>query len=307
MAHRHDAQRHLMFCALANESTWCFANASTLAGVWALLSSTEIDSEQLTIGGDSICLSLHAMMSEPINITDLYWFHKIMTNWTGGSGQADAAEYTQLMLQELQLPDLCQEWEKRYLDTQTGIIKRSDHSDQFSPIILQFPEDYNSKAIGFPALLQPWMQDMGMTTALCSPSPVVCFHVDRWIQHPHHGTLYKTAVEILSCSECQLPIFVNGTEVMAVPYVLCAVVLHFGTSNQGHYQTLLRLHSDTAHEDEPLEWLLTDDNSAPVHVTGWHSWMAGNVSLLWYTRQDLVELPTCPERARHQLLALLTS
>lgn len=285
-----------------------------LSTLWGLLSWIDFDPVQLRVGDFSLCHFMKDAMGQPTSLSDHPWFQSMMTEWSGGEGQADAAEFTALLLKSMPLQGLRFCWEKCWtVSTNPLQVERFDSGDSLTPIVLQFP-DHLAEQLTLQALLDSWMQDSNMCSALTHPSPVLCFQLDRF--RKEDGELQKIWTSLQRCSHCHIPFFTDSRDaVTKIAYVVVAVILHRGDEELGHYQSMLRVGPMQAAEVmfsrrsmDHTTWLLTDDGVPTKVSQGWPTRAGKTVAVLWMCRSDAVSLPDAPlprEEAHDRLLSML--
>lgn len=310
-------QHFLMNNILVNASHWCYASSGFLSTIWALLSCRGFDCCQLSIGDDSLCPMIRDAATHPLSLADQPWFRSMMVHWTGGIGEADAAEFVHLLLSALRLPDLNFGW-KKFIEVDGSPPELFDHGGPIQPILLQIPT-CPPQELTIDQLIHHWATDGGMQTALQHPADVICFQVDRFAQ-----TENTKVIKLETLVQYDGPILVpviqgHMPHVTHLKYDVIAATLHRGCPERGHYQALLRVtetRQNSAGHDELPEaarphWLLTDDGVPTKLLLDWPTRIAQQVSLLWLVKQQLISVPDAPppiqvENSRDRLLNLLT-
>eukprot|EP00438_Fugacium_kawagutii_P007525 Skav231106 [mRNA] locus=scaffold2525:482172:483020:- [translate_table: standard] len=249
------------------------------------------------MNGDAILPSL-VSVEGPVFLHECDWFQRLMTQWDGGTGQADAAEFLHLLMSLLNHISIDCRWEKRMAVEKDGVnvVRVMDRGSRHSPIVMQVPGDWLADPrIPFSALMRSWCQDWGMATSMLAWSECIVVHIDRFKQAPD-GRVTKIVNEITGCELCSFPVFSYGLVIsgFCLDYVLTAAMIHHGHERSGHYQAVLRVGSPSSAEIS--QWLLTDDNKPTQYIEDWQPWMAANVTVLCFTRRDATFLKlTDPE------------
>ena len=275
--------------ALGNDHNWCFANAATLAFLWATLGKVGF---QLTDWGQHASSLLSLLTSGEGSVVKLVqqpFFLTLFERWHFLARPQDAAEYTGFLLESLGLSNLQQCWERRLLENDQP--KMFDFFRVFQPLHLQFPTDAPSHAyFSLNSLIALWHEDHGMKAALTAESPLLCVHVDRAGQD-ELGQIMKLRHRVNFFQEVRIPFF-TASDLMCTfhSYVVIAVVAHLGDDlSTGHYQALLKAQ---VNEECTMgtQWFLADDNVAMRACFAEVDHFVENATLLWLCRHDCVHL-----------------
>ena len=192
-------------------------------------------------------------------------------------------------------------YERRY--TTSDGLQTVEKGGKHSPITLVSDLwSQLSEPFSFTMVLDNWMNQLGMHTALTVASPLLCLQVCRYVgleaydRRPFDFGNYVYHIDV----------FLNNADVQTakVHYSLIAAVNYAGTSMKGHYQSAVLVGE---------KWILLNDNSVPqVHCTI-PTWFMNGTSHVWMVRTDLLRtLPVVTmegevDAARHELYALLNA
>ena len=275
---------------LQNTSHWCYANSSLSCLLWSLLCLTPFD---MTAWGQRFAVLhdfLHRHCLEPVALARETWFQQILHLWGHELGQQDCAEFFNALLTWLRPPAYDMRWERRVQnETQIEVV---DISTQYMPFHLQFDLQMLSQSqVALTDLVKIWRQAQGMTTALLCAPQLLCIHLDR-INSTEDAHMFRTECSVELDCEVRIPVFMNsGLRLEEVTYVPVAAAAHLGSDQAGHYRAALKMAPSVLSQTEPVRWLLTDDDVAPVPV--WHlpPWFVCQTTLIIAARVDCLHLP----------------
>ena len=216
-------------------------------------------------------------------------------------GQQDFSEFLQFVLGWMNTKMVSLGYDRRY--TTSDSMKIVEKGGKHSPITLvsdlwsQLPEPFS-----FTLVLENWMQQFGMHTALTLASPVLCLQVCRYAGME----VYDRRQFDFGDHVFHIDVFINntGVETAKVSYSLIAAINYAGTSMNGHYQSAVYVGN---------KWLLPNDNSEPQIHGNIPNWFMTGISHVWMVRTDLLrKMPVVIEAdevntARHELHALLNA
>ena len=192
-------------------------------------------------------------------------------------------------------------YDRRY--TTSDGMKTVEKGGKHSPITLvsdlwtQLSEPFS-----FTMVLDNWMKQFGMHTALTLASPVLCLQVCRYVGLE----VYDRRQFDFGDHVFHIDVFLNntGVETAKVEYSLIAAINYAGTSMNGHYQSDVYVGN---------KWLLLNDNSEPQIHSTIPNWFMNGISHVWMVRTDLLRtMPVVIEAdevntARNELHALLNA
>ena len=285
---------------LLNLTNWCYANTAFLTLTWAMLSCTAFSNLDWGPLGHKLVHFLQHASHQTSHLPDVDWFQQILTSWEGEGAQGDPVEFMTHMLQGLGLSGLDWTWERRVqLGAATSV---RDKSDRLTPITLHLdPELSHAGWIRLDTMIQTWANYLGMSTALCQHTPLVCFHIDRHVM-TGTGDTYKSDLSIGLHGVFSIPFFIeSNTEVEWLDYSVIAAIAHLGNDQTGHCRAILRVQQDTTSGHEPYMHLLTDDNAIPSRCWREPSWFLQNVICVWLCHVDLLDLHACDNTSHASL------
>ena len=294
---------------LNNGGNWRYLNATFCSSLWALLTVNQTLSHEWGGFLTTLAAFLFPIAVVPKDLTQEPWIQQVLVRWgamnQAAESQQDSAECVMMFLDLLKAPALDLRWAKRCeISACTAVF---DLGCRTMPIRLQFTDahDFTDVHTHIPLsfLIDSWHQADGMYTSLLQPSPVVCFHVDRFLKVDDNLT--KCAMPLQLTGECWVPVFLSDDiKSEKVAYVPVAAMAHFGNSESGHYRALMRI-QPCVHAQNAAEWLLTDDNPCPQ--THWHVplWFSQNITFIWLIRADVAVFHTFQGSTHNAEQALL--
>ena len=281
--------RTMLSLILSNDSNWCFANAATLAFLWATLSRAAF---QLTDWGQHASM-LRSLLCDhggfETKLAQLPFFQALLAKWKFLARPQDAAEYTSFLLAGLGLPIFQQCWERRLLEQNE--IKKFDSSGNFQPLRLQFPDDTEASSFfTLQSLINSWSQDNGMVAAVTHAPPLLCLQIDRAGQDMW-GQMVKLTHRVSFFRELRMPVFTDSSlQCTSHTYIVVAVVAHMGNDlHTGHYQALMKAQVCDSTQ-VGIQWFIADDNVPMKPSFEEVEMFVSNATLLWLCRLDQVSL-----------------
>lgn len=298
---RQEFQQLLQRIVRGNNSVWCYANSAVTLTLWTCCDILHFDVDTLHVWGQPIASIFQELQDElgVVYLVNCRWFNALMGGWAGGSGQADASELVQLLLDTLVPTEVNLSWEKRLLVTKNGkeVADRIDSGTCSGPLIFQLPSDIcDDHSISLQALIQHWCKDWNMTTALTAPTQAVFVQIDRI--RKVGGTPVKCHAAVVDCERCIMPVFSAGrhngtteldTAVRSFDYILVGAIVHGGHMGGGHYQTILRM--GPYDSTTSGKWVIQDDNQGIQDLEDWTLQLAQSIAVLSFVRADVLSLP----------------
>lgn len=289
---------------LLNRDHLCYVNATYYATMWALLGHPQIELCQLYIGDDYLGDIVEAGKDRAQRVEESGWFKTLMKRrWSGGTGQADAAEFVQHFLTQLQPTTFSFKWEKRVMLSST-VVEINDTGGQYIPLTFPVHQMQEHTELDLQTLVTQWHQEHAMCKALLCSTDLVCIHLDR-LYKDASGAICKSMLPIKETKNIDLPIFcTEGTDVTWQRYTITAVTCHMGHASSGHFRTLMRVNSIYA-DDHAMGWLITEDALPNMYVDEWLPWIDSHATVLWYGRMDRTSFVTASVDRTADILALL--
>ena len=281
-------QQSLIMQIYENTRNWCFANASVQALLWLLLSHPSFETSEWGVNCSAF-LALLTTTAKHVKLTDFPWFCSLFHTWQSGERQQDASEFTAFLMKQMSVERLKHSWEKRYeLNT---LVQTMDHSSDFYPIVLQFPQHASiCTQFCMQDLVDAWQNEHGMVKALTQSQDIICLHIDRFQKFPD-GTLQKSLQTVSLQTRCLFPFFSDASiQVESCSYDVVSAIAHLGTQDSGHYRCLLRCRFEINAERQMAEWLLVDDNQPKSIVWQPPPWFTENVTVIWLCKTACVHL-----------------
>ena len=190
-------------------------------------------------------------------------------------GQQDLSEFLVFLLGWMHTKMVSQGFERRYITNDDVTIM--EKGGQHSPIILvaDLWKDLPTP-LPFAGIIENWMKQQGMQTALVTASPLLCWQVCRFEMMGHADSRPLTFGDL----DFKVGVFTAQTSlnVATVSYKMIAAMQYSGTSMQGHYRSVV-LNDD--------QWLLFDDNMVPTFHSSIPDWFLTKISHVWMFRKDL--------------------
>ena len=293
----------LQTITLVNNNVECYINSAFWTVCWAHLLCTQLG----ITAWKGMSAPFHQMPSHSTyQKLDLKHHHSMalgMRQWQQlrQDGQQDFSEFLQFLLGWMNTKMVSLGYERRY--TTSDGLQTVEKGGKHSPITLVSDLwSQLSEPFSFTMVLDNWMNQFGMHTALTVASPILCLQVCRYVgleaydRRPFDFGNYVFHIDV----------FLNNADVQTakVQYSLIAAVNYAGTSMNGHYQSAVLVGD---------KWLLLNDNSvSQVHSTI-PNWFMNGISHVWMVRTDLLRtLPVVTKEdevdaARHELHALLNA
>lgn len=195
---------------LENSSSLCYANSALLTCLWAMLTRSTFSVSDWGEYSEIFCALLFSPDTDPISIEHTIWFQNLVATWPERHGQADSAEFSNILLRGF-APQCCSNRCERRVMTERK-VRVHDCSDDTMPITLQ--SDLNLQDCGsirLVDLIRHWHQELGMCAALVHAEDLICVHLDRFLMDPT-GQVRKSTVPIGFLGGVSLPIFINEVE-----------------------------------------------------------------------------------------------
>ena len=297
----------LLELQLDNPGSSCYANSAFLATVWACLSRHRF--QYLDWGARSAVLQaiLFDNDGSPFSLEAQDWFPPLVQGWNEHQGQADCAEFGHRFTSWLNVPAISNRWERRVTTSDATLVH--DQGDRFMPLTLQLdPAMIADHEISLTALFRLWSMELGMCAGLTDPNDLLLVHIDRMVMSPT-GTLYKHDAVITFGWEVQVPILTTTTTLDMQAYTVVAVTAHLGSTQGGHYQTMLRTFPEVSDLAAPSMWMFCDDCRLPQRCWTFPDNFSMGISGLWLCRTTALEmhLATQPRPVESDLMAVLQS
>ena len=272
---------------LDNSSHLCYANAAVSCFLWASLSRPRFSYADWGIPAPLFREMLSS--PEPYSIDSQTWYEDLTLHWDDNHGQADSAEFTQMLVQWVSPAFYCSYWHRRWMQCENVLIH--DHGDRHQPLFLQLePTHVTNGMIRLTDMLRSWHGELGMSAGLLRPPEVFCVHLERMVQ-TSKGALYKMQTPIIFTGNIQVPVFQGSTlDCRWEAYQAVAAFAHYGESNAGHYRALLRTEPGHVGLDATAYWLDCDDCRKPKPCTYIPEGFMAGVTCVWLCRTDLIEL-----------------
>ena len=253
----------LQTITLVNNNVECYINSAFWTVCWAHLLCTQ----QTIAAWKGLNAPFHQMLcASPSQKLDLKHHSQMtlgMNQWQQlrQDGQQDFSEFLQSLL--------C------WMNTKMVTVEKGG---KHSPITLvsdlwsQLPEPFS-----FTMVLENWMKQFGMHTALTLASPILCLQVCRY----EGLEIYDLRMFDFGNYTFYIDVFLTnaGVETAKVEYSLIAAVNYAGTSMRGHYQGAVYVGG---------KWLLLNDNIAPQTHASIPNWFMNGISHVWMVRTDLL-------------------
>ena len=139
-------------------------------------------------------------------------------------------------------------------------------------------------------MIDDWIARNGLQTALCSCTPLLCLHLDRYFHD--EGGLQLFSEPIHFQDYVKIPIFNESGEVVLHQYRVVSAISHQGMDQAGHCQALL---CAAPHPDmSPGRFLLTDDDRRPSRLGNSPWWFTSHMVCCWLCDASLCDLPLIP-------------
>ena len=272
---------------LDNPSHLCFANAALASFLWASLSRTGFKYTDWGIPASLFCDMLRS--PDPYSVDSQPWYDGLTRNWEDNHGQADSAEFTQMLIQWVSPAFYCSYWHRRWTQCEKVLIH--DHGDRFQPLFLQLePTRVTNGMIRLTDMLRSWHGELGMNAALLKAPESLCVHLERNVQ-TSTGVIYKMQTPIIFQGTIEVPVFSDNTmECRWEQYQAVAAFAHYGESGAGHYRALLRTEPRHRGLDATAYWLDCDDGRKPMPCTYVPEGFMHGVTCVWLNRLDQLEL-----------------
>ena len=295
---RHALQVALGTLVLVNTGNHCYINAALMAALWAIVSRTDF---RLTDLGQQATLIFDHIMNhqrQPQNLAIQPWLQEVLNTWPDMVNQGDPVEFISHVLRGLRLGGFNLKWERRVLVHDA--VRLMDQNDMYRPLTLQFQaDDPVALRYGYSSLqdmIDLWISQYGMQTALVNPSPLVCLHIDRFI-HPGNAPAVKSERPIHFRGSFQIPVFASdGLETFNRHYQMISAVAHLGQDEAGHCRSILK----TWPLIDPIpaiNFLFTDDGRVPERIWEEPAWFRCNTTCFWLCDCDFLDLIKWPADA----------
>ena len=272
---------------LDNSSHLCYANAAVSCFLWASLSRSSFSYADWGIPAPLFREMLSS--PEPYSIDSQTWYEDLTLHCEDNHGQADSAEFTQMLVQWVSPAFYSSYWHRRWMQCENVLIH--DHGDKYQPLLLQLePTHVTNGMIRLTDMLRSWHGELGMSAGLLRPPDSFCVHLDRMVQ-TSKGAIYKMQTPIIFTGDIQVPVFQGSTlECRWELYQAVAAFARYGESKAGHYKALLRTEPGHVGLDATAYWLDCDDCRKPKPGTYIPEGFMAGVTCVWLCRTDLIEL-----------------
>ena len=268
----------LQTITLVNNNVECYINSAFWTVCWAHLLCTQ---QTITAWQELNAPFLQMLCISSSQKLDLKHHSQMimgMNQWQQirQAGQQDFSEFPQFLLGWMNTKMVYLGFERRY--TTSDGLHTAEKGGKRSPITLvsdlwsQLPEPFS-----FTMVLENWMKQLGMHTALTMASPILCLQVCRY----EGLELYDQRRFDFGNNIFHIDVFLNnaGMETAKVEYSLIAAVNYAGASMRGHYQSAVHVGD---------QWLLLNDNVAPQPHASIPNWFMTGISHVWLVRKDLL-------------------
>lgn len=266
------------FIKLRNQSTYCYANASFLSMMWAIMTRAQFALDDIGQLALPLVEMLLCLEDGALTLASIPCLTQLMRNWKNigeHAATADAAEFSLFLMGYFltSTPDVDLHWERR--EEEDGCIHAKDKSEQSSPTILRLTREMlHQESVALQSLIDTWRQVDGRVTAFMQCSQLQCLQLQRHIETDRGIQQFNQPVTFEE--PMQLPIFEpNSLEYRMEPYLVISAACHEGTSAHGHYQSLLRTRTS------PSEWFVKDDGHSIVATDTVPTWCERGASILW--------------------------
>ena len=222
------------------------------------------------------------------------FFPDLFESWQQDCRQGDAAEFTSLLLETAKQSCIKMSWEQRLLERKDAgtAVTVHDFGNAWMPINLA-PAVDSTEALELADLLALWSGHLGMTTAMLTPSTLICCQFERL-----NAADARRANPLHFEKPCMVPYFVGPCiTVEWREYVPFALISHAGNACSGHYHMAFQIGAGS-----DFTWLLLDDkqiatpftkemHAADVHGHGElpETFVQG-ITLIWMCRKDCLKL-----------------
>ncbi|CAL1131358.1 unnamed protein product, partial [Cladocopium goreaui] len=246
---------------LHNDRNDCFINAAVTATLWTFLSRSDFEPSFL---GPQATLIAESVLGDPV-------------------------EFISHVLRGMRFEGFDMTWERRVQINDT--VRVMDQSAADRPLTVQFdlmdietsPLDYTS----LQTMLNSWSSQYGMHTALKARTPLLCIHVDRYINQGSEAAV-KSERPIHFWGAIDVPFFADDElQIDTAEYQILAAVSHSGMDSAGHCRALL---TTWPTEQPPISFLLVDDDQPPQRLRAEPEWFKRDVMCLWFCHSDYLDL-----------------
>lgn len=275
-----------------NPQNQCFVNAAMASLLWATLSRRDFELEQWGNKASHLVHFIQASSRFAMTFFEQTWMRTVCDSWHALEAQGDPVEFTSHVLGQLQFHGFDMTWESRVL-TSSG-VEVTDKGDKFRPIVLQLSQEKMQQVpkphLSIQTLIDDWIARNGMQTALCSRTPLLCLHLDRYFHGDDRLQLYSEPIHFQDI--VTVPIFNDSNEVVLHQYQVVSAVSHQGLDQAGHCQALL---CTAPHPEAPAtRFLLTDDDRKPTRMGNSPWWFSSHMVCCWLRDASLCDLPMLP-------------
>ena len=278
---------------LLNDCNHCYINAAFMAMMWAMLNRFDFELQHLGMNASRIVQFLLCSDDSPCSLAHQDWMRPVLEGWASPDHQGDPTEFSTFLMRGLQMTGLNMSWERRFaLGNETYC---ADKSQALQPLVLHFDmETVEDDQVPLQALINSWMNHLGMQTALVADTTLICLQLDRSF-HTASGQLDKCNAAVGIHGGVDIP-FVSsqGVQVFQRDFQVISAIAHVGQDQSGHCRCILKTWPDTTNPAEPCLFLLTDDNQKPERIWREPTWFAQNITCLWLcdcTWMDLQQIP----------------
>ena len=272
----HQVNLCLQTITLINQDVACYINSTCWTVCWVHLLCTRQSMMEWLHSGSTCMNFLQDGPDQEINLKHHASMGDGMMQWNQlrRGGQQDLSEFLTFLLGWLDTKMVSMGYERRFL-TESG-VQTAEKGDLHSPITLAADFwQHLSSPLSVELILDNWMNQHGMQTALTIASPLLCWQVCRF------KDIGEPDLRPLDLGNLSFRVAAFTGQNMAcakIPYTIIAVVTYEGTSMQGHYQCAVHLNDHL---------LLMNDNVKPRLHKMLPEWFLRGISHIWMVRTDL--------------------
>lgn len=267
----------LQTITLANNDVECYVNSAFWSVCWVHLMCKQQTIQAWQKIGAPFTTILWGGANQTIDLKTHDAMKAGMGQWhqIRRGGQQDLSEFLVFVLGWMHTTKVSQGFERRYITNDDVTIV--EKGGRYFPITLAADlwEELPTP-LPFASIIDNWMKQQGMQTALITASPILCWQVCRFARMSHIDSRPLTFGDLAF----KVGVFTSPTSlaVAMVSYKMVAALQYSGTSLQGHYRSVVLNHD---------QWLLFDDNMAPTLHDSIPGWFMNSISHVWMIRQDL--------------------
>ena len=158
---RPQLRTYLSQLVLDNPGNNCFANASLIAVLWAMLSSDTWTSVQWGERSSELQRLLRTAVQQPCTLIQFSWFQQLMNAWDNSMEQGDPVEFTTHLLDGMRFQGFNFTWERRI---QIGAVTEcNDVGRHTTPLTVQIdPDLLEDEFIQLRHLVHAWVNQHGI-------------------------------------------------------------------------------------------------------------------------------------------------